>query len=262
MSLNPKVADRQSNSHLRRDEILLPQEIESITRTTILTSGHINAAQTMLWRQFPSIGGLFCTTLGASLSFPAAAGKWLQILHSGTDHWLLAASGFEADHVVIYDSLNFQNATRQHVLCCISSLVKTKEKQMRYIVKSCQRQENGYDCGVFAIAFATSVAFGQDPSTIVYDTKLLRKHLVNCLKKGIIDLFPVTAAVRSSRCSREKIAVCNVYCHCRRTAHNNMSENFESLDCSRCKDKFHRMCDSPLPTTKQARKKWLCKNCR
>ena len=163
MLLNPTVANRQSNSHLRRDEILLPQEIESITRTTILTSGHINAAQTMLWRQFPSIGGLFCTTLGASLSFPAAAGKWLQILHSGTDHWLLAASGFEADHVVIYDSLNFQNATRQHVLCCISSLVKTKEKQMRYIVKSCQRQENGYDCGVFAIAFATSVAFGQDP---------------------------------------------------------------------------------------------------
>ena len=42
---------------------------------------------------------------------------------------------------------------------------------MTYLVKTCQQQGNGFDCGVFAIAFATSLANGEDPSRILYDQK-------------------------------------------------------------------------------------------
>ncbi len=78
----------------------------------------------------------------------------MQIIPMGTsEHWLLVAYGFQkADHIVVYDSLNFQTGTRQHTLSCMSSLLKIKGKEMKYVVKSCQRQENGFDCGVFVAA--------------------------------------------------------------------------------------------------------------
>jgi Ulp1 family protease len=53
----------------------------------------------------------------------------------------------------------------------MSSLLKTLEKEMTYLVKTCQRQGNGFDCGVFAIAFATSLENGEDPATRLYDPK-------------------------------------------------------------------------------------------
>ena len=34
-----------------------------------------------------------------------------------------------------------------------------------------QRQRNGYDCGVFAIANATALAFGRFPSQEAYDAR-------------------------------------------------------------------------------------------
>ncbi len=47
---------------------------------------------------------------------------------------------------------------------------------MTYLVKTCQRLGNGFDCGVFAIAFATNLANGEDPATRLYDPKKLRSH--------------------------------------------------------------------------------------
>ena len=57
-----------------------------------------------LKRQFPSLGGLYCCTMGATLEFPKATGdQWLQVVHDN-DHWVLVAKT-EAGHVSIYDSL-------------------------------------------------------------------------------------------------------------------------------------------------------------
>lgn len=251
-------------NNFRRDEFLEQIEIDSITRTSYLQSRHINAVQTILRSQFPNIGGLFCTTLGASLDFPAAVGsQWMQIIHTGTsDHWLLVAYGFQnAGHIVVYDSLNFQTATRQHTLSCMSSLLKTKEKEMKYVVKSCQRQENGFDCGVFAAAFATSLAFGLDPSKTVYDASLIRRHLTNCLRKGILQPFPTTDAVRSARSTREKVSMCPVFCHCRRTGYTNSTDKFKMANCISCEGRFHKMCETSFPATKSATKEWTCKIC-
>ena len=53
----------------------------------------------------------------------------------------------------------------------MSSLLKTPEKEMTYLVKTFQRQGNEFDCGVFAIAFATNLENGEDPATRLYDPK-------------------------------------------------------------------------------------------
>uniref|UniRef100_A0ABD2W2U1 Ubiquitin-like protease family profile domain-containing protein n=1 Tax=Trichogramma kaykai TaxID=54128 RepID=A0ABD2W2U1_9HYME len=39
------------------------------------------------------------------------------------------------------------------------------------------QQQNQFDCGVFAIAFATSLVFQKDPSLLEYDYSLMRSHL-------------------------------------------------------------------------------------
>ena len=54
----------------------------------------------------------------------------------------------------------------------------------------CQKQLGGADCGLFAIAFATTLAYGKQASRMRFVQEELRAHFVNCLNKGIMALFP------------------------------------------------------------------------
>jgi len=53
-----------------------------------------------------------------------------------------------------------------------------------------QQKKNGSDCGVFAVAFATCLVFGVDPTFINFDAQGMRPHLATCLRNGRISLFP------------------------------------------------------------------------
>ena len=55
----------------------------------------------------------------------------------------------------------------------------------------CVQQQRGVtDCGLFAIAFAFHLASGNDVSTLMFDQKLMRKHLLNCFEKKKLLPFP------------------------------------------------------------------------
>ncbi len=56
--------------------------------------------------------------------------------------------------------------------------------------KPVQQQTNGSDCGVFAVAFATCLVFGADPTFRNFDAQGLTRHLATCLRNGRISLFP------------------------------------------------------------------------
>ena len=47
------------------------------------------------------------------------------------------------------------------------------------------------DCGVFAIANATVVAYGVNPETIISIQPLMRKHLMNCFEQAALTQFSV-----------------------------------------------------------------------
>ena len=53
-----------------------------------------------------------------------------------------------------------------------------------------QVQEDLVDCGLFTIAYATDLAFGNDPSKIIYDQASMRHHLLRCLEQKQIAVFP------------------------------------------------------------------------
>lgn len=58
----------------------------------------------------------------------------------------------------------------------------------KIIFPSVAQQLNGVDCGVFAIAFATSLVFGHDPQNITYTYSLMRNHVFKLLSGNILTL--------------------------------------------------------------------------
>ena len=54
----------------------------------------------------------------------------------------------------------------------------------------CQKQKGSKDCGLYAIAIATSLCFGSRPTKQVFRQDLMRSHLVNCFNKGSMTPFP------------------------------------------------------------------------
>ena len=52
------------------------------------------------------------------------------------------------------------------------------------------RQTGGQDCGVYAIAILTALAFCHDPAKIKFNQSAMRLHLIKCLEMGAFSPFP------------------------------------------------------------------------
>ena len=76
---------------------------------------------------------------------------------------------------------------------------------------SVQQQKNEVGCRLFSIAFATSVAFGEDLSNSTFDSVVLRPHLIKCL---ISAPFPEIKGKRVARCKPSTHTV-EIICSCR-----------------------------------------------
>ena len=53
-----------------------------------------------------------------------------------------------------------------------------------------QKQRGSTDCGLFAIAFATAIAFGLSPSKVKLRQEMMRAHLVHRFDKKCLSTFP------------------------------------------------------------------------
>jgi len=56
--------------------------------------------------------------------------------------------------------------------------------------KLCQKQVGGKDSGVSSVAFTTAIVLGLNPGKITFLQPVIRAHLVNCLNKGKMIMFP------------------------------------------------------------------------
>ena len=52
-----------------------------------------------------------------------------------------------------------------------------------------QQQGNGYDCRIFAIAFATDIAYNHKPEQRTYNQSVMRKHLLAQLENETMTPF-------------------------------------------------------------------------
>ena len=137
----------------------------------------------------PEVEGLKRATLGPCRNFTQVNGEFIQILHTGEKHWVCVGSmGCEDGTVNLYDSL-YHNIIYSEVEDQVINLVG-QENYTGIQVVPVQQQRNGSDCGVFAAAFATCLAYGLPPQTVQFDVCKMRAHLCHSLKNGLLQMFP------------------------------------------------------------------------
>ena len=137
----------------------------------------------------PAIEGFQRPTLGPSRNFGIVGGEFVQILHTGNSHWVCTSSiGCLPGIVNLYDSL-YNHVVSDEVEEQIKNLIGADIYKGVNVV-SVQQQENGFDSGVFATAFATCLANYIPPETVEFDVVQMRKHLFKCLKTRKMELFP------------------------------------------------------------------------
>ena len=89
--------------------------------------------------------------------------------------------------VKLFDSL-YHDIISQEVEDQVKDLLADSFQKLEYA--PCQQQTNDSDCGVFAIAFATSLVLGCTPQYMTFDITKMRPHLVACLRAGAMTQFP------------------------------------------------------------------------
>eukprot|EP00112_Aurelia_sp_Birch-Aquarium-sp1_P020066 Seg508.17 transcript_id=Seg508.17/GoldUCD/mRNA.D3Y31 product="hypothetical protein" protein_id=Seg508.17/GoldUCD/D3Y31 len=228
-----------------RKVILGIEDVSTIENDQMLTDFHINYSQQMLRLQFPDNVGLEDTSRGLELKFSAFRGKYIQILHDGNLHWVCVSNAFRKSTldttVDYYDSLNSNGRISPKVLRLIAQFSFCKEESLKICVKPVQQQTNMTNCGVFAIAFATCIASGFDPVTVRFDEKAMRSHLVSCIRRKELLLFPVLEYTPVQR--PEKNCTIELYCVCRLPYDKRSKDpRWDLKQCVVCKKWYHRSC--------------------
>ena len=152
----------------------------------------------------------------------------------------------------LYDSLKKKHISKD-VTAQIASYAYHPGPQLTILSKSVQQQGNGVDCGVYAIAFTTSLVYGSNPEKESYDKKI-RPHLVECLKIGKLLPFPSITG-EFVRCDTATSNI-ELYYLCRVPYTPPTDERHEMAHCNQYKEWFHRVCEKiPAVAFENLRKK-------
>lgn len=188
--LNEDRPEPRNEKWLQLDSIVLTKtDKDHIMAGEKLNDLHIDVAQALLKQQFPSISGLQSPLLQQKKHFKVQvqdSKQQIQIIHSRGDHWMVASTVLaESGAVKVYDSI--YRTLDQGACGIISNIFQTSTSKELVPI---QRQTGGRDCGVYAIAIATALAFNLDPSKIKFKQSAMRPHLIKCLEIGTVSPFP------------------------------------------------------------------------
>ena len=76
-----------------------------------------------------------------------------------------------------------------------------------------QQQINCVDFGLFAIAFATSLAHNENPVRRIYNTTIPRQHFVSCQEAGKLSLFSYHS-INEKKDFKGTFNAIEIYCSC------------------------------------------------
>ena len=184
---------------------------------------------------FPLFDGLKSAVMVANgLCESPITGEGLQIHHVGF-HWLISAS--IGNHLRVYDSLNttLTPGMRHQMAALYSPFATGIFGNLEITVICSQRQLGSSDCGLFAIANMFSLALGKDPMTVKFIQAEMRLHLVECLERKEIKMFPIydysISTVQRSIFNISKHCNCHLVC-----------PDKPLIQCTKCLKRFHFEC--------------------
>lgn len=129
-----------------------------------------------------------------------------------------------------------------HIQKCIAQLLILDDISMVKIMwVDCDKQRNGMDCGIYAIANLVALATqAYDPIGVSYDQAGLRPHLLKCLEAGELTAFPVKRARRKRKSLSGTLhsLLFRTICSCR------MPDDTTKFtwQCTSCKKWYHPKC--------------------
>ncbi|KAM4043623.1 uncharacterized protein ACNLHF_013857 [Anomaloglossus baeobatrachus] len=155
----------------------------------MLDDNIIGMAQELLQHQFEGFDGL---QPPAVLLVPGCSVQKNAVqIHYDEErvHWLTTC--FKNGEILVADSINRRKLSlsiRQQIINMYGEVVDEPLEHLSFL--NVDQQENCYDCGVFATAFAYEfLADGGDP-TARFQHQEIRAHLLSCLQNGRIREFP------------------------------------------------------------------------
>ena len=174
-SIGEPVAKKQCLSESKIENIIMDVDL------------HINLAQRVIKEQFPHINGFESTLLQGkqhTLTEDMVKNK-LQIIHCLQRHHWIAASTINnaSGEVTVIDSIfkSIDDETKLTISNLFQPTGNSNQLKIKLIIT--QTQKGSKDCSFFAIAMATAIAFGKNPSKVTFHQESLCAHLVSCLHK-------------------------------------------------------------------------------
>ena len=197
-NLSSEECEAQRVNALTKDDLAI------LAKNGWLTDNIINAAQALLKQQYPHINGLQNVVLGFTLGYIGQTEEFVQILHTGRGHWVTVSTiGCKDGDINIFDS--FPPAPTIHLLNQIAAILATPKPVITLNYINTQQQCGSADCGIFAIAFATTLANGEQPGGLYFDQTRMRKHALDALFGSIISLHLPNCAKKKKGCKSQTV---------------------------------------------------------
>ena len=216
----------------------------------------------MLANDFPYVGGLQAVWVIASdgcESVGTPEEDFVQILNVHNNHWItLSNISCPKDTITVYDSLydDISPSYKSKLLKQIVYMLFPKSKHVTLQWADVQKQRGLNDCGLFAIAIATSLCYGILPQGCVWMQEMMRGHLSTCFHQGSLTCFPESATGKQNQ-KHLRVEKVEVFCHCRQP----YTKDLFMIECERCKDWFHRGCQI-IPRNVNKKTPFFRKNCK
>ena len=123
--------------------------------------------------------------------YKAVTDEYIQLLHNGINHWF--QSFCSNSRVQVCDSLNstLTLTSRKSIQSLYKNVgQKNDSGNVRVTFLPVQKQPDGYNCGLFTVAFAVEILAGKSPIEALFDVAQMRDHLIFCLEQGALTPFP------------------------------------------------------------------------
>ena len=138
----------------------------------------------------------------------------MQVVNVSNNHWLAFSTiGCKWSTIKIFDSLHIRGLPKR-----TQKLVAALMQCMLEFV-DVQGQRGSNDCGLFALAFVTSVCFGIDPASQIFDQKAMHRHLLDCIEEEEMRPFHSMHGRKPKPLNTESL---KVFCSCRLPYHEEM----------------------------------------
>ena len=175
--------------------VLTTKDRNVIQNGSKLTDIQINVSQQLLKKQFSSFNGFQSTLyqLKKPLEHKTNA---IQILHVEKNHWAVMSTVGRMEAQINYDSVYSKLSTTTEQIN-VQLMSPHKKYEIKVKIIDTPKQSGSTDCGLYAIATSTAIAYGSDPQELIYFQSDMRAHLIDCIKKQSMKEFPVKQKHRS-----------------------------------------------------------------